>query len=50
MHITIQLSNLMEEIKDAKKGKLEINGTNGTKGDGTAYLYGNEAQAMKGRS
>ena len=35
-------------IKNAKKGELEINGTNGTIGDGSAYLYGDEAQAMKG--
>ncbi|QKE28351.1 hypothetical protein AACT_1170 [Arcobacter acticola] len=35
-------------IKNAKKGELEINGTNGTTGDGSAYLYGDEAQAMKG--
>ena len=35
-------------IKNAKKGELEINGTNGTTGDGKAYLYGDEAQAMKG--
>ncbi len=36
------------KIKNAEKGELEINGANGTSGNGKAYLYGEEAQVMKG--
>jgi len=37
------------KIKNAKKGELELEGTNGTSGKKTkAYLYGDKAQVMKG--